>query len=68
MRRPLLGVVVALPGTTTMALADSVEDFYKARQVKLIIGANTGGSYDSYGRLLAANLGRQARLDSRTGK
>lgn len=43
--------------TVLAARADPIEDFYKNRQVKLIIGANTGGSYDSYGRLLAAHLG-----------
>jgi tripartite-type tricarboxylate transporter receptor subunit TctC len=40
------------------ARADPIEDFYKGRQVKLVIGSNTGGAYDSYGRLLAAHLGR----------
>jgi len=38
--------------------ADPVEDFYKGRQVKLVIGSNSGGAYDSYGRLLAAHLAR----------
>jgi tripartite-type tricarboxylate transporter receptor subunit TctC len=58
MRELLLCLVIALEGVATTALADSVEDFYRSRQVKLVIGANTGGSYDSYGRLLAAHLGR----------
>lgn len=58
MRKLLLCMVIALAGIATRALADSAEDFYKGRQVKLIIGANAGGSYDSYGRLLAAHLGR----------
>jgi tripartite-type tricarboxylate transporter receptor subunit TctC len=40
------------------ALADPVEDFYKNRQVRFVIGSNTGGTYDLYGRLLAAHLGR----------
>jgi tripartite-type tricarboxylate transporter receptor subunit TctC len=38
--------------------ADPIEDFYKGRQVKLVIGSNSGGTYDAYGRLLAAHLGR----------
>jgi len=58
MRRLAWCVALGLAGTASVALADSVEDFYKGRQVKLVIGANTGGSYDSYGRLLAAHLGR----------
>jgi tripartite-type tricarboxylate transporter receptor subunit TctC len=40
------------------ARADAVEDFYKGRNLNFIIGSNTGGSYDSYGRLLAAHYGR----------
>jgi tripartite-type tricarboxylate transporter receptor subunit TctC len=41
-----------------IARADAIEDFYRGRQVKLVIGVNTGGSYDAYGRLLAAHLAR----------
>jgi tripartite-type tricarboxylate transporter receptor subunit TctC len=48
-------VLVALCGT---ARADAVSDFYKGRQLKLVIGSNNGGGYDAYGRLLAAHLGR----------
>jgi tripartite-type tricarboxylate transporter receptor subunit TctC len=45
---------------TTCAIthADPIEDFYKGRQVRFIIGANAGGSYDSYARLAAQHLGR----------
>ena len=42
----------------TAAHADPIEDFYKGKQVKLVIGSNNGGAYDSYGRLLAAHIGR----------
>jgi tripartite-type tricarboxylate transporter receptor subunit TctC len=59
MRRPsqwcLLAALIAL---SEAACADPVEDFYKGRQLKLIIGSNSGGAYDAYGRLLAAHLGR----------
>lgn len=40
------------------AHADAIEDFYKGRSLTMIIGSNTGGSFDSYGRLLAAHFGR----------
>jgi tripartite-type tricarboxylate transporter receptor subunit TctC len=49
---------VAHPGWAGTARAEAIEDFYKGRQVKLVIGSNTGGAYDSYGRLLAAHFGR----------
>src|SRR3954462_3452161 len=53
-----LCLLVACPTWAGMVRADAIEDFYKGRQVKLVIGSNTGGAYDSYGRLLAAHLGR----------
>jgi len=59
-RLPLLSccVLAALWGINSAARADSVEEFYKGRQLKLVIGSNSGGAYDAYGRLLAAHLGR----------
>ncbi len=53
-----LCLLVGFPGWQEPARADAIEDFYKGRQVKLVIGSNTGGAYDAYGRLLAAHLGR----------
>lgn len=34
------------------------DDFYRNKQIKLIIGTDTGGSYDLSGRLIARHLGR----------
>jgi tripartite-type tricarboxylate transporter receptor subunit TctC len=53
-----LCLVAALAGATLSADAQAPDNFYKNRQVRLFIGANTGSSFDSYGRLLAAHLGR----------
>ena len=36
----------------------AVEDFYKGRQVNLIVGYGPGGGYDVVARLLARYLGR----------
>jgi hypothetical protein len=47
-----------LLATCLVTRADPIEDFYKNRQLRFIIGANAGGSYDSYGRLAAQHLGR----------
>ncbi len=61
MRRPHLlswCLAAALSASVGAARADPVADFYKGRQVRLVIGSNTGGAYDAYGRLLAAHLGR----------
>jgi tripartite-type tricarboxylate transporter receptor subunit TctC len=30
------------------ASADAIEDFYKDKQVTLVVGYETGGGYDSY--------------------
>jgi tripartite-type tricarboxylate transporter receptor subunit TctC len=48
------GVMLAAP----FARADDVADFYRGRQVDLIVGAAPGGGYDIYARLLARHFGR----------
>jgi tripartite-type tricarboxylate transporter receptor subunit TctC len=40
------------------AHADPVADFYKGKQVNLIVGYGPGGGYDVYGRLVARHIGR----------
>lgn len=54
----LLCAVVLLTSAAGSAYADPIADFYKDRQIRFVIGSNTGGGYDSYGRLFAAHLGR----------
>ncbi|MEA2949174.1 MAG: hypothetical protein QOI40_4504 [Alphaproteobacteria bacterium] len=48
------GVMLAAP----VARADDVADFYRGRQIDLIVGATPGGGYDIYARLLARHFGR----------
>jgi tripartite-type tricarboxylate transporter receptor subunit TctC len=40
------------------ASAQSVEEFYKGRQINVIIGGGAGGGYDAYYRALARHMGR----------
>jgi len=40
------------------AAAQSVADFYKGKQLVLIVGAASGGGYDALGRLLARHIGK----------
>lgn len=40
------------------AVAQSLEEFYKANRIVILVGADTGGGYDTYGRLLARHIGR----------
>ena len=39
------------------AQADSVADFYKGKQIRVIVGAGVGGGYDLYARALARRMG-----------
>jgi tripartite-type tricarboxylate transporter receptor subunit TctC len=48
---PVLAILSAPP-----AAAQSVEQFYKGRQINFIVGFNPGGAYDPYARMLARHL------------
>src|SRR5262245_8561039 len=47
-----LSALVALVLTLTGSAAHA-DDFYRGKTISLIIGSNTSGGYDTYGRLLA---------------
>jgi len=56
--RKLFGaLVVASAFACTSANADPVADFYKGKQVQMIVGHSAGGGYDIYARLLSRYLG-----------
>ena len=44
--------MMTVPGTA------QAQDFYKGKQIRLIIGYGTGGGYDSYARLLTKHMGK----------
>ena len=48
----------ASPASPLPAHADAVADFYKGKQISLIIGTSAGNDYDFRGRLLARHMGR----------
>ena len=55
--------VVASLSTSSLPLrfhrtAQSPEDFYKGKQIRLIVGAGAGDGYDIWSRLLARHMGR----------
>ena len=52
----VLSVAGALP-LSTGARADAIEDFYRGKQIDMIIGYSPGGTYDLYARLVARFLG-----------
>jgi tripartite-type tricarboxylate transporter receptor subunit TctC len=44
-------------GTAYSTRADAISDFYKDKQVKLVISSAVGGGYDAYYRMIARYLG-----------
>ncbi len=54
----MTGLAIGLVAAASNARADSVEDFYRGKNVTLVIGYSVGGGYDLYGRLVARHLGK----------
>jgi tripartite-type tricarboxylate transporter receptor subunit TctC len=53
-----LGICVVLLAAGQAGHAQPVEEFYRGKTVRFVVGSNTGGSYDTYSRLLAQFMGR----------
>ncbi len=51
----LFALLLALP---QWAQAQSVADFYRGKNLNLIVGYSAGGGYDTYSRILARHLGK----------
>ena len=54
-------IVVVIAGLVSMlaqAAADDVADFYKGKQIRMVIRAGTGGGFDTYSRLLIRHMVR----------
>ncbi len=52
---------LALAGVTlaaTASLGQSVEDFYKDRKIKYVLGSAGGGGYDDYSRIVTRYMGK----------
>ena len=49
---------LAFAATASIAHADPIEDFYRGRQIQLIIGVGEGGGYDLSARLAAMHLSK----------
>ncbi len=52
-----LVALLALLCAAAPAAAQSVADFYRGKQINLIVAASTAGGYDTYGRAVARHLG-----------
>jgi len=53
-----LAVAVGFGIAAPSASADEVEDFYKGKRLKMIVGSGAGGGYDVYARLVARHIGK----------
>ncbi len=51
-------LALALSAASVPAKADAVTDFYKGKNVQLIVGYGPGGGYDIYARLIARFIGK----------
>ena len=59
MKRLFALLVLALTAAATPAAAqDQVAQFYKGRQITVIVGSSPGGGYDIYARLMARHIGK----------
>lgn len=58
MRRALCVLTLGAIAAANGARADTLADFYKDKQLKVVVGYGTGGGYDVYARQLARHLGR----------
>ncbi|MFM1816882.1 MAG: hypothetical protein RLZ98_3577, partial [Pseudomonadota bacterium] len=52
------GVLALASGPMAALAADPVAEFYKGKQVSMIIGNPPGGGYDAYSRLLTRSMGK----------
>src|SRR4051812_17168958 len=50
--------LMALAGAPRVAAADAIEDFYRGKQIRVVIRAAPGGNYDLYSRLLIRHMVR----------
>src|SRR4051812_24938076 len=53
-----LTAVAMLAAMPAASQADPIEDFYKGKSLRMLIGYGPGGGYDLYGRLVAEFLPR----------
>jgi tripartite-type tricarboxylate transporter receptor subunit TctC len=57
--RTALAAAFLVAGTLGAFAQDDVENFYRGKQVSVVVGSSPGGGYDTYARLLARHFGDQ---------
>ncbi len=56
--KSLVATILAAALHAPCALADAVEDFYRGKTVKIVVGASVGGGYDLVGRAIGEHIGK----------
>src|SRR5262245_1673878 len=56
-RRCLVAGTLVLLGAGAAPAQDSVEQFFRGKQIALVVGSSAGGGYDTYARLLGRHFG-----------
>ena len=57
LRRAIVAGACLLTAALAAAAQESVEAFYKGKQIQIVVGSSAGGGYDTYARLIARHLG-----------
>jgi tripartite-type tricarboxylate transporter receptor subunit TctC len=57
-RRLACAVIIGAVSIAGALAQDSVAQFYKGKQINVIVGSSAGGGYDIYARLLARHMPR----------
>ncbi len=55
----ILSALMLLVAGWQSAVAQTVEELYRAKGLTIVVGYSPGGAYDVYARLLARHIGRQ---------
>jgi tripartite-type tricarboxylate transporter receptor subunit TctC len=56
--RLVAAALACLIGSAVASVAqDPVEQFYRGKQINIVVGSSAGGGYDTYARLLARSMG-----------
>lgn len=58
MRHLIAAAALALSSAAAHAQADPLADFYKSKNVTILVGYGTGGGYDVYARVLSRHFGK----------
>src|ERR1700681_801998 len=58
MKRMVAVLVLALSGVALRAHAQTADEFYKGKQIRIIVGTAAGQDYDSWARLIGRHLSR----------